>query len=108
IYATCPKPGLYPSENMMCTLRKRNKEIRPEDGNRLLHRHFPLYWLQSLRGGVQTVEPAPDDGYHFSGMSYDNTVALGASTWRHVSFIERPVPITGAETGLSWLMASDV
>jgi formate dehydrogenase iron-sulfur subunit len=50
----------------------------------------------------------PDDGYHFSGMSYDNTVALGASTWRHVSFVERPVPISGTETSFSWLMASDV
>ena len=31
----------------------------------------------------------PDDGMFFSGMSYDNTVALGGSTWRHVDFIER-------------------
>jgi formate dehydrogenase iron-sulfur subunit len=53
----------------------------------------------------------PDDGMFFSGMSYDNTVALGASTWRHVSFIERPVPLGGQTTGLgsfSWLMMSDV
>jgi formate dehydrogenase iron-sulfur subunit len=50
----------------------------------------------------------PDDGYHFSGMSYDNTMALGATTWRHVAFVERPVPLTGADAGMSWLMASDV
>ena len=51
----------------------------------------------------------PDDGYHFTGMSYDNTVHLGASTWRHVSFIERPVPLSNQDSGgLSWLMASDV
>jgi formate dehydrogenase iron-sulfur subunit len=53
----------------------------------------------------------PDDGFHFTGMSYDNTVSLGASTWRHVSFVERPVPLTGQETGLgnfSWLLMSDV
>jgi formate dehydrogenase iron-sulfur subunit len=53
----------------------------------------------------------PDDGFLFTGMSYDNTVALGASTWRHVSFIERPVPLGGQETGLgdfSWLLMSDV
>ncbi|HKV84026.1 MAG TPA: 4Fe-4S dicluster domain-containing protein [Ktedonobacterales bacterium] len=31
----------------------------------------------------------PADGYSLSGMSYDNTVALGATTWRHVSFIEQ-------------------
>jgi formate dehydrogenase iron-sulfur subunit len=53
----------------------------------------------------------PDDGLVFTGMSYDNTAALGASTWRHVSFIERPVPLSGQDTGLgdfSWLMMSDV
>jgi formate dehydrogenase iron-sulfur subunit len=53
----------------------------------------------------------PDDGMFFTGMSYDNTVALGASTWRHVSFIERPVPLSGQVTGqgdFSWLLMSDV
>jgi formate dehydrogenase iron-sulfur subunit len=53
----------------------------------------------------------PDDGFSFTGMSYDNTGDLGASTWRHVSFIERPVPLGGQTTGLgdlSWLMMSDV
>jgi formate dehydrogenase iron-sulfur subunit len=32
----------------------------------------------------------PDDGFNFLGSSYDNTGALGASTWRHVAFIEQP------------------
>ena len=32
----------------------------------------------------------PDDGFDLLGMSYDNTGALGASTWRHVAFIEQP------------------
>jgi formate dehydrogenase iron-sulfur subunit len=52
----------------------------------------------------------PDDGLQFTGMSYDNTAALGASTWRHVAFIERPVPLPGQTTGgnFSWLMMSDV
>ncbi len=34
----------------------------------------------------------PDDGFFFTGMSYDNTGHLGASTWRHVAFVERPAP----------------
>jgi formate dehydrogenase iron-sulfur subunit len=51
----------------------------------------------------------PDDGFHFTGMSYDNTVALGASTWRHVAFIERPVPLATQDAGdFSWLFSSDV
>jgi formate dehydrogenase iron-sulfur subunit len=53
----------------------------------------------------------PEDGLFFTAMSYDNTAHLGAATWRHVSFIERPVPLSGQETGLgdfSWLLMSDV
>ena len=51
----------------------------------------------------------PDDGFFFTGMSYDNTVALGASTWRHVAFIERPVALANQDAGaFSWLFSSDV
>ena len=51
----------------------------------------------------------PSDGFSFTGMSYDNTVELGASTWRHVAFIERPAPISELATNsFSWLMLSDV
>src|SRR5579885_1737861 len=32
----------------------------------------------------------PEDGFNLLGSSYDNTGALGASTWRHVAFIEQP------------------
>ncbi len=45
----------------------------------------------------------PDGGPGFLANSYDNTGALGASTWRHVTFVERP-----AADGLRWLMSSDV
>jgi len=51
----------------------------------------------------------PDDGLLFTGMSYDNTVALGASTWRHVAFVERPVALANQDAGaFSWLFNSDV
>lgn len=53
----------------------------------------------------------PDDGFKLTGMSYDNTGHLGASTWRHVAFVERPVSSptqTSGVPGFSWLMASDV
>jgi formate dehydrogenase iron-sulfur subunit len=53
----------------------------------------------------------PDDGLVFTGMSYDNTVSLGASTWRHVAFVERPVAFGGqttADGSFSFLMMSDV
>jgi formate dehydrogenase iron-sulfur subunit len=52
----------------------------------------------------------PDDGPPFTGMSYDNTVALGAATWRHVAFVERnPAPSMPAPAhAVSWLLLSDV
>jgi formate dehydrogenase iron-sulfur subunit len=75
----------------------------------------------------------PEDGLSLSGMSYDNTVGLDASSWRHVAFIEQPAPAGGHPSrtpqeqpaggpaawpaqegavssgeGLRWLMASDV
>jgi len=57
----------------------------------------------------------PDDGFNLLGSSYDNTGALGASTWRHVAFIEQPrtpeptLPAEGEPRGdLRWLMSSDV
>jgi formate dehydrogenase iron-sulfur subunit len=50
----------------------------------------------------------PEDGISLSGMSYDNTVELGASTWRHVAFIEQPVSPGDAAAGVRWLMSSDV
>jgi formate dehydrogenase iron-sulfur subunit len=48
----------------------------------------------------------PDDGFVFSANSYDNTGALGPSTWRHVAFVETFVPDGDGAGG--WLMASDV
>jgi formate dehydrogenase iron-sulfur subunit len=43
----------------------------------------------------------PDDNLLLSGMSYDNTQALGANTWRHVAFIEQSAPIVPAVHGAS-------
>jgi formate dehydrogenase iron-sulfur subunit len=63
----------------------------------------------------------PEDGLSLTAMSYDNTEALGASTWRHVAFIEQPrpqgrtqLPLVDSGSGTSgdgdmrWLMSSDV
>lgn len=51
----------------------------------------------------------PEDGFNFTGMSYDNTASLGASTWRHVAFIERSVGLETQDAGgVSWLFSSDV
>jgi formate dehydrogenase iron-sulfur subunit len=55
----------------------------------------------------------PEDGLLLTGMSYDNTAALGASTWRHVAFIEQlgrsgEHPPATESDGSRWLMSSDV
>ncbi|MEU7979717.1 4Fe-4S dicluster domain-containing protein [Micromonospora sp. NPDC049081] len=34
----------------------------------------------------------PESGFDLLGMSYDNTGALTANSWRHVAFVEQPVP----------------
>jgi formate dehydrogenase iron-sulfur subunit len=48
----------------------------------------------------------PEDGLDFLGLSMDNTGALGASTWRHVAFIEQQVQ--DPADAMRWLMSSDV
>jgi formate dehydrogenase iron-sulfur subunit len=45
----------------------------------------------------------PSDGLDWSGKSYDNTLHLGATTWRHVTFTEQAV-----DGGIRWLFNSDV
>ena len=35
----------------------------------------------------------PTDAMGLTGMSYDNTGELGASTWRHVAFVEQERPL---------------
>jgi formate dehydrogenase iron-sulfur subunit len=45
----------------------------------------------------------PDDGFTWSGNSYDNTGRLGASTWRHVLFVEQDRQKGNQITGLGTL-----
>jgi len=52
-----------------------------------------------------------EDGLDWSGYSYDNTGAVGASTWRHVKFLENPPqPGFGGNAAdiASWTFSSDV
>ena len=51
------------------------------------------------------------DGFDWSGFSYDNTGAVGHSTWRHVKFVEGdPQAGFGGNSGeaISWEFSSDV
>jgi formate dehydrogenase iron-sulfur subunit len=51
----------------------------------------------------------PADGFALSGTSYDNTGHLGATTWRHVLFVEQArANGNGARDDQRWLMMSDV
>ena len=58
----------------------------------------------------------PDDGYVWSGNSYDNTGHLGASTWRHVLFLEQDRtkadqlagPMSLGQDPFRWVFLSDV
>jgi formate dehydrogenase iron-sulfur subunit len=48
----------------------------------------------------------PADGFHWTGNSYDNTVTLSDTTWRHVAFVEQIG--SDGEKPDRWLMMSDV
>ena len=41
----------------------------------------------------------PADGMNFLGSSYDHSGALGASTWRHVKFVEQPKQLGHQQVG---------
>ncbi|KAA6463208.1 4Fe-4S dicluster domain-containing protein [Acidobacteria bacterium AB60] len=47
----------------------------------------------------------PADGFNWTGNSYDNTVTLSDTTWRHVAFVEQH---DAATDSMRWLMMSDV
>ena len=66
----------------------------------VLRRHFARYTPEM----VEQVCGVPPD--LLTGMSYDNTEGLSASTWWHVAFIEKP-PADGGRD-VRWLMSSDV
>src|SRR5437764_3180620 len=51
----------------------------------------------------QLPADAPGGNLILSGFSYDNTIDLSATTWRHVKFVELPTA-----NGVAWLMLSDV
>src|SRR5438445_7545015 len=53
----------------------------------------------------------PDDGFRWSGLSYDNTMSLGHSTWRHVKFVEHETAIGSGGNApdlMTWQFSSDV
>jgi formate dehydrogenase iron-sulfur subunit len=45
----------------------------------------------------------PDDGMNLLGMSFDNTGMLGASSWRHVAFIEQSQQLGHQDPGVEGL-----
>ncbi|GAC1419841.1 MAG: 4Fe-4S dicluster domain-containing protein [Vulcanimicrobiaceae bacterium] len=49
----------------------------------------------------------PEDGYTFTGESYDNTSALGGNTWRHVAFVEQLARTPGPAPAVAPLPSLD-
>ncbi|MFP5213335.1 MAG: 4Fe-4S dicluster domain-containing protein, partial [Acidobacteriota bacterium] len=84
-------------------------------------RHYGFFTDTSLCIGCKACEVAckewnvlPADHLGLSGMSYDNTRALSATTWRHVTFLEKIGDGRGKRATIlepwqsHWLMMSDV
>ena len=95
----------------------------PEDSSAVRHppsaiRTTGFFTDSTLCIGCKACEVAckewndvPHDGFLWSGLSYDNTLSLGHSTWRHVKFIEHPTSIGAggnAPEQMTWQFSSDV
>src|SRR5437764_10777632 len=87
---------------------RRTSTPQPEDDDQVMG----FFTDTTLCIGCKACEVAckqwnqlPADNIEFQATSYDNTRSLGASTWRHVKFIEQ-----GAESGGDprWLFLSDI
>ncbi len=83
---------------------------RDEDGSRAMG----FFTDTTLCIGCKACEVAckqwnqlPSDGFKFSGNSYDNTLHLSETTWRHVAFVEQ-IERGKSQESSRWLMMSDV
>lgn len=107
-------PGMIPNEAELTA------GVRVTPG-----RAYGFFTDTSLCIGCKSCEVAckewnllPADDMSLSGMSYDNSRALSATTWRHVNFIELPGRLNGgaaiSSPGIKqtaqgrWMMMSDV
>jgi formate dehydrogenase iron-sulfur subunit len=100
-------PGMIPDEAELTA----GVRVRPG-------RSYGFFTDTSVCIGCKACEVAckewnlvPVDAFGLTGMSYDNTKALGAETWRHVAFVERsgagdPARQPPFQSG--WRMMSDV
>ena len=90
-------------------------EAQPTNG----HRTTAFFTDSTLCIGCKACEVAckewnqvSADGYQWSSFSYDNTMAVGHSTWRHVKFVENPtIPGEGGNSPgqlPAWGFSSDV
>jgi formate dehydrogenase iron-sulfur subunit len=97
----------------------RSADSRSEAANVGLNHHTTAFLTDStICIGCKACEVAckewngvSADGLNWSGFSYDNTGAVGHSTWRHVKFVEHaPEPGFGgnAPDVSSWTFSSDV
>jgi formate dehydrogenase iron-sulfur subunit len=98
-------PGVLPDEAELTA------GVRVEPG-----RTYGFFTDTTLCIGCKACEVAckewnllPADHIGLTGHSYDNTGQLGATTWRHVSFVEHHARVTQMQPFQSnWLMMSDV
>jgi len=108
-YATSFLDGAIPDESELTA------DVRIEPG-----RQYGFFTDTTLCIGCKACEVAckewnalPSSRTRLSGQSYDNTLELSASTWRHVAFIERLSTDGKRPTEMPpfqshWLMMSDV
>ena len=104
---------------MIEAMRTLFRRARPEDINAVQRdgngpRQMGFFTDTTLCIGCKACEVAckqwnqlPSDGLKFTGYSYDNTLHLSETTWRHVAFVEQ-IDQDRKREGSRWLMMSDV
>ncbi len=121
-----PNVRIMETKGLLCNILrgKRETTCRPSmncirrrlsaDGaDGISDRRDDMHRLQSVRScACKEWNEVPEDGLVWSGLSYDNTKSLGASTWRHVLFLEQPAvagpQVTDTKDPFRWIFLSDV
>jgi len=88
-------------------LKTHNSRLKTKDAKGFLTDTTLCIGCKACEVACKQWNQLPMDGLTWEGTSYDNTHALGATTWRHVTFAE--VTGAGGPGGqVNWLMMSDV
>ena len=108
---SCADPECHPIQGVESVYRH-TSAATPERAARNDRRLFSPMLRSALDARLEVAckqwNQLPADGFAFSAWSYDNTVELCASTWRHVPLLSVLALREQDEGRLTWMFSSDV